>query len=86
MCMITSLRGREVALDVVHSSGTQEQCEKAIGEYTTKPRLMGKINELVKESQKDEGTGDFLEFAMSEDEDSDGGAARTDAVNAVGKR
>ena len=41
---------------------------------------------LAGDEEKDEGTGDFLEFAMSEDEDSDGGAARTDAVNAVGKR
>ena len=52
----------------------QEQCDKAIDEYMKRGRIVGQINEPntgVANSKKDDGTEDFLEFAMSEDEDSD---------------
>ena len=72
MSMITSLKAQEVALDVVHTSGTQEQCDKAINAFATKGYTKGAdlvIEGKVDGPNKDDGTADFLKFIDSDEDE-----------------
>ena len=72
IALVTALRGEAVAFDVVHSSGTQSQCDTAIRDYSKKGRVVGHIDEskpseTVQPSDEFAGA-DFLGLESSEDD------------------